>query len=452
MRNYYEILDITVEASEAEIKKAYFKLVKKYPPDRYEQEFMKIREAYEILSNLRTRQQYDSMHKLDPIIKKNYENAKVLIEEDEFDKAIKVLEETVNIAPELSVVRVLLGETYRRNNNNGKAIKIFQGLFIEEPSNASFAGHLAYSFLERGWHKKAIDAFLNAIKLDIDNLSFYLGLSEAYMRNNDARASKDILKQAVGRLKEANEDNTAIYYQLIASDIMLNELVDMEKHLDALIILASKNEDIKDNIAWTLAQLAKQLIFLELMDEAKSIIKRASELLPEDKEILAIENQIENMGSIMESFEVLTKDMSVDENIKNLIEILIYYDIENPMGELEKGAILYSLKLVILNDFEFFKKDIRILREKYTELYNLKKEFFDDATNVIKRIKMIKELKKQEYKYAAVMAMFNEGEDEEIDETLDVIEEPYVREEIKIGRNDPCACGSGKKYKKCCGK
>ena len=25
------------------------------------------------------------------------------------------------------------------------------------------------------------------------------------------------------------------------------------------------------------------------------------------------------------------------------------------------------------------------------------------------------------------------------------------REEPKIGRNDPCSCGSGKKYKKCCG-
>ncbi len=25
------------------------------------------------------------------------------------------------------------------------------------------------------------------------------------------------------------------------------------------------------------------------------------------------------------------------------------------------------------------------------------------------------------------------------------------REEPKIGRNDPCRCGSGKKYKKCCG-
>lgn len=28
----------------------------------------------------------------------------------------------------------------------------------------------------------------------------------------------------------------------------------------------------------------------------------------------------------------------------------------------------------------------------------------------------------------------------------------YVRPEPKVGRNDPCSCGSGKKFKKCCGK
>jgi len=27
----------------------------------------------------------------------------------------------------------------------------------------------------------------------------------------------------------------------------------------------------------------------------------------------------------------------------------------------------------------------------------------------------------------------------------------FKRKEKKIGRNDPCPCGSGKKYKKCCG-
>lgn len=35
----------------------------------------------------------------------------------------------------------------------------------------------------------------------------------------------------------------------------------------------------------------------------------------------------------------------------------------------------------------------------------------------------------------------------------DVVQVKTVRrEEPKIGRNDPCPCGSGKKYKKCCGK
>ncbi len=37
------------------------------------------------------------------------------------------------------------------------------------------------------------------------------------------------------------------------------------------------------------------------------------------------------------------------------------------------------------------------------------------------------------------------------DDLLDLLPvEPIVRSEPKIGRNDPCPCGSGKKYKKCC--
>ena len=39
--------------------------------------------------------------------------------------------------------------------------------------------------------------------------------------------------------------------------------------------------------------------------------------------------------------------------------------------------------------------------------------------------------------------------------TLGIIEDNENKPEIdtskKIGRNDPCPCGSGKKYKKCCG-
>jgi len=34
----------------------------------------------------------------------------------------------------------------------------------------------------------------------------------------------------------------------------------------------------------------------------------------------------------------------------------------------------------------------------------------------------------------------------------DNTEGTFKREAPKVGRNDPCPCGSGKKYKQCCGK
>lgn len=47
--------------------------------------------------------------------------------------------------------------------------------------------------------------------------------------------------------------------------------------------------------------------------------------------------------------------------------------------------------------------------------------------------------------------------DPEQDEDLSQLEElqnvpKTVVNEVKAGRNDPCPCGSGSKYKKCCGK
>lgn len=43
-----------------------------------------------------------------------------------------------------------------------------------------------------------------------------------------------------------------------------------------------------------------------------------------------------------------------------------------------------------------------------------------------------------------------ELKDEDLQD-LDDSDEPYFRHAPKVGRNDPCTCGSGKKYKKCCG-
>lgn len=64
-RDYYEVLGVSKDASESELKKAYRKLALKYHPDRNpgdeeaENKFKEAAEAYEVLGNKEKRQRYD---------------------------------------------------------------------------------------------------------------------------------------------------------------------------------------------------------------------------------------------------------------------------------------------------------------------------------------------------------------------------------------------------------
>lgn len=64
-RDYYEVLGISKDATEADIKKAFRKLARKYHPDvnpgdrSAEQKFKELNEAYEVLADPKKRQQYD---------------------------------------------------------------------------------------------------------------------------------------------------------------------------------------------------------------------------------------------------------------------------------------------------------------------------------------------------------------------------------------------------------
>jgi hypothetical protein len=132
---------------------------------------------------------------------------------------------------------------------------------------------------------------------------------------------------------------------------------------------------------------------------------------------------------------------------------------------------LYDQKLIKMEDYEIMQ----------TNILSIKKDLIERAdydlwqmTFIFKwpRVSDLADFEKEE-DFRAAFGMTEEeileewdmisyGEDyEEFNEDFlgddDDMEQdytprvPFVRDGPKIGRNDPCPCGSGKKYKKCCG-
>jgi len=58
MKSSYDMLNVAVDASDDEIKQAYLQKVKDYPPDRDQQQFQLIHQAYESIKDHKSRISY----------------------------------------------------------------------------------------------------------------------------------------------------------------------------------------------------------------------------------------------------------------------------------------------------------------------------------------------------------------------------------------------------------
>jgi len=58
----YQIIGVSEQASDAEIKQAYLQLVKDNPPERDQQKFRQIRQAYEAIKDEDSRLHYELFH------------------------------------------------------------------------------------------------------------------------------------------------------------------------------------------------------------------------------------------------------------------------------------------------------------------------------------------------------------------------------------------------------
>ncbi len=462
MKDYYGTLNISRDATHGEIKKAYFRLVRTFPPERHPEEFMRIREAYEVLVDQHTRREYDLVDSMPDVVRMWFNEGRKALDEGQPGNAICLLEQITREYPDFSVVNCLLGDAYLENGNSNKAIRMFEKLVAQDSNNAAFMRRLARAYAIRGWNRKAVDQYRRALSLDEDNISLWMGLINCYLATHEYELAQETVFEGLAVSNRNGWDNLELYYFIIQIDIFTRNFTGMKKHLAEMQNKAVEKEEEKANVAWFLATLAKKIHTIGLHEEASVTIDAAFALLPDDAELTEIKKEITAEAGLQLKLKELKEGASIDSRLGEMLEFEL--QMCNDPSCTECAVTQYLFEMNVIMELVYFRKEILKLKKSYPELYALKKEFFITVLNRKKEEHLCNTYYKKHEKFIKLhpekFGIDDDDEEydgkfysdyDEDDEDEYSVPQPYKRQEPKVGRNAPCPCGSGKKYKKCCG-
>ncbi len=155
-------------------------------------------------------------------------------------------------------------------------------------------------------------------------------------------------------------------------------------------------------------------------------------------------------------------DMAMEEKRPVYVKECHMYEFDRSIQETMFQAVGLASEPDIKQLEEYLQKE-KIQSEEFLYLLaeaNIIGCRFEEADSLIRRLRKSSPRGKkgaetlQEMLETGIDVMDEPEEDDDLfwDDWQPPVSQTYVRETPKIGRNDPCPCGSGKKYKKCCGR
>lgn len=280
----------------------------------------------------------------------------------------------------------------------------------------------------------------------IASLMDKLGVEEGQPIEN-----KFISKAIENAQRRVEEQNFDIRKQLLEYDNVLNQQRE--------VIYKKRREwMVSDELETTVFEFIE-----DILDDIYYDVEEKKDKL-DDEEISIINSKLKEIFDLDRVLDLKDESIPNKDEVKDAIKKIIY-ELKEKSGEHYQEI----LRFFLLENLDRFWKEHLLNMDYLREGIGLrgygqkdpkqeyKKEGFELFQEMIYLLKesTIKALTHIRFQEVSEADLQHEDQTKDLrysDEEQGVKQTPYKRKGKKIGRNDPCPCGSGLKYKKCCGR
>ena len=279
-------------------------------------------------------------------------------------------------------------------------------------------------------------------------------LVDAMGMSEDEPIEAGMLTKAIENAqKKVEGNNFAIRKHLLEYDQVMNEQREVIYGERRRVLYG---ENLRDSIMGMIGQTIDRIIDAHISDEQlpeewdmNALSESFSAIIPvgrinikEDAvEKMTKEKMKENLKKLgVQLYELKEKEIGDEERMRELERVVMlrvidqkWMDHIDDMDQMRQGIGLHAYaQRDPLIEYKFAAYDM------FEEMSN---HIQEDTLKILYRVRIETEAKREEVQKPMFTNKDTSG-----------VKQPKKRAEEKIGRNDPCPCGSGKKYKQCCGR
>jgi len=392
----YQTLNIPTQSSTEEIRRSYYRLVRKHSPEKDPERFKVIREAYETLSDPKAKQNYDSLQQHGGEIIILLSQAEDRIGEENWTEAIRLLKHILLLSPSGDSIRNRLGLCYIHNQQWDEAIKTYQSLTQSNSDVALYWSNFGYAYKEKaeslsesdtrrsGIYQGARRCFHKSIYLESFNSQHFIAIAQTFLAEENYLEALNWAEKAVGADGKVDFQDFDALFLICIIHLRNNQVEQVTSTAERIISCLPVDEDVRNYVAAKFAVIGSELVEVgakhinpKILKAALIFMEAAKRFSPGNVEIAKIHQGISEVVSAFDQYDVLKDDYQIIHSFKRLAAFSIINVLGAEDSDYERDRNFNSIVEEISNstDSEVIASAQRI-KSKYPAIYLLNSEFF----------------------------------------------------------------------------
>lgn len=391
-------------------------------------------------------------------------------EKENFEEAVELCCDLLKQKAEPGI-RMLLGKCYFMQDHMSDARQVFSGLVTDYPKEEEYLIYLGMTDHALGSYAEAAAELKSLYPLKVYHPFYYTSYGDSLMQLGRLKQSRDVFRKEIEYYEETKHIPSArmldgAFQNLIYLDVTLGNgkyPEDIKLYYDFLE-QAELTEDMQECLAGNIAYFSSLMsnkwyrpLFLEFIThiQEKGFLSSGRTAAVLEEAFTAWESyayhEDRRITQMMEAY------LAADFARRHSADLLISKE-ERSRAE----ALALTYEWYMCQYAPEHMEEVHYVETAYPHSYARSKDFFENVKS--NPIDTAEKTEDKLYTYVNIKTSrqeFHESMHRAYKRACEGKKEPvyvydgtesYRRMASKVGRNDPCPCGSGKKYKKCCGR